>query len=231
MKKYFLGKERESTKEYIKKIEAESKQAHYVEILGKRFIILPSVFSPKYFRDPEFFAQELPIVPGETFLEIGCGSGIISIFAVLKGASHVVAIDINPQAVKNTRQNAATHHIQDRITIMLGNVFSPLKEEKFDTIFWNTPWGLVKENNLSPMEAALWDTEYQATTRFITEAKKHLTENGRVLIGFSSTIGDINYLQEILKAHKYSVTIVKEMDSRSIDFAAKFEIIEARPLG
>lgn len=92
-KKYFEGKEREATKEYIKKIEKETKDKYNVEILGKKFVVFPDVFSPKYFRDPEFFVKELPIKNGETFLEIGCGTGIISIFAVLKGASKVVAID------------------------------------------------------------------------------------------------------------------------------------------
>src|SRR3989344_3046583 len=98
-KKYFERKEREATKDYIKKIEKETKETHNVEMLGKNFVVFPTVFSPKYFKDPEFFAKELPIKKGETFLEIGCGTGIISIFAVFKGASDVVAIDINPKSV------------------------------------------------------------------------------------------------------------------------------------
>ncbi len=55
-------------------------------VLGKRFIAHPNVFSPKYFHDTKFFAENLPIKKDEDFLEIGCGTGVCSIFAAWKGA-------------------------------------------------------------------------------------------------------------------------------------------------
>ena len=227
-KKYFKGESLEATKKFIKKIESETKEKHKIKVLGETFEVFPSVFSPKYFKDPEFFVEELPINKGETFLEIGCGSGIISIFAILKGASKVVAIDINSKAVENTKHNAKIHGIQNKIKVLQGDVFKPLNDEKFDTIFWNTPWGLVKETNLTQLENALWDTEYKSTTKFIKNANKYLNKNGRLLIGFSSTIGDLNYLQKIIKENNYKAKIIKRTKSKAVDFSANFEIIEAR---
>ncbi len=227
-KKYFEGELRETTKEYVKKIESESKKPHQVTVMGKKFTVLPTVFSPKHFKDPEFFVKELPIKKGETFLEIGSGTGIVSIFAIIKGASKVVAIDINPKAVENTKLNVDAHGFKDKIKVLKGDVFEPLKNEKFDTIFWNTPWGLVKEDNLTPLESALWDTEYRDTTRFIKNAHKYLNSRRRVLIGFSSSIGDLNYLQEILRDNGYDFKIIKETSSTSLEFPSRFEIIEAR---
>ena len=227
-KRYFEGIPREATKKYLKSIAHKTKKNHNIIWLNKRFAVFPSVFSPKYFKDPEFFAKEIPIKKGETFLEIGCGTGIIAIFAVMKGASRVYAIDINPKAVENTRHNARIHHVQEKMTILQGDVFTPLQHETFDTIFWNTPWGLVKEKNLTPLERALWDTEYRSTTKFIKEAHKYLNKKGRLLIGFSSTIGDYGYLQKILKDNKYTAKVIKKTISQSIDFPAKFEIIEAK---
>jgi methylase of polypeptide subunit release factors len=124
--------------------------------------------------------------------------------------------------------NAQLHKVQHKIRVLQGDVFEPLKKEKFDTIFWNTPWGLVKEVNLTPIEKALWDTEYRSTIKFIQEARNHLNKNGRLLIGFSSTIGDLDYLKRILKDNHFKAKIIKETTSQSVDFLAKFEIIEAR---
>jgi len=55
--------------------------------------------------DTELFANNLPVVDGEEMLEIGPGTGVISITAAYKGAKKVVAIDINPDAVRNTQAN------------------------------------------------------------------------------------------------------------------------------
>ena len=227
-KKYFEGKHRESTKEYIKQIEEETKEVHYVEVSGKEFAIFPTVFSPKYFKDPEFFVKELPIKEGEEFLEVGCGSGIVSIFAVLKGASRVVSMDINPKAVENTKHNAELHKV--KIEVLEGDVYSALedRDDKFDTIFWNVPFGMVKERNLTMIEKSLWDTEYEATEKFIKEGNKYLKEGGRLLIGFSSNIGDLDYLFELLEKYSYSFKIIKEVESTSVGYHSKFEIIEAK---
>ena len=87
----------------------KEKDKYQINLLDKQFVIYPNVFSPKYFNDTEFFVDNLKVKKGEDFLEIGCGTGIISIFASFKGASKVVAIDISPIAVENTRENILLH--------------------------------------------------------------------------------------------------------------------------
>jgi len=47
------------------------------------------------------------VTPGCTVLDIGCGSGILSIAAVLLGAGTALGVDIDPMAVQNARENAA----------------------------------------------------------------------------------------------------------------------------
>lgn len=49
---------------------------------------------------------EQELAPGMTVADIGCGSGILSVAAALLGASRVVAVDTDPQAVVSTAQNA-----------------------------------------------------------------------------------------------------------------------------
>ena len=204
----------------------KEKEKYKVEVLGKQFMVHPDVFSPKYFNDTEFFAKELPINADDEFLEIGCGTGVVSISAVWKGASRVVAVDINPAAVENAKENVKLHGLEDKITVMQGDVFEPLKDGKFDTIFWNVPFGYVKRENLTILEKAAFDSGYRSIRKFIEEAGKHLKPNGRLLIGFSSTLGHLKILKELLAEAGYGTKLVKETKSAEIH-PVKFQIFEA----
>ncbi|MCM5570691.1 50S ribosomal protein L11 methyltransferase [Burkholderiaceae bacterium FT117] len=52
------------------------------------------------------------LAPGATVIDYGCGSGILAIAAARLGAGRVVAIDIDPQAVESTRDNAANNRVE-----------------------------------------------------------------------------------------------------------------------
>ena len=55
--------------------------------------------------------MERHLVPGENVIDVGCGSGILSIAALLMGAAHVLAVDIDNQAVAATLENAALNNL------------------------------------------------------------------------------------------------------------------------
>ena len=68
--------------------------------------------------------DKLP-VEGEKVLDMGCGSGILSIAALLLGAGAVTAVDIDPLAVKIAGENAELNGVQDeRLAIIAGNVLT-----------------------------------------------------------------------------------------------------------
>lgn len=56
---------------------------------------------------------------GKTVIDYGCGSGILAIAAVLLGANHSYAIDIDPQAIIATRDNAEKNSVSDKVTALL----------------------------------------------------------------------------------------------------------------
>lgn len=60
--------------------------------------------------------------PGQTVLDIGCGSGILSIAAVLLGADSALGIDIDPVAVKVADENAALNGLANKTTYKVGNL-------------------------------------------------------------------------------------------------------------
>lgn len=219
----------EGTREVLEQSKTE-KDLYTTLVLGKEFMVFPNVFSPKYFNDTELFADNLPVQNQEEMLEIGPGTGAISILAVYKGAKKVLAVDINPDAVKNTQANIALHNMDDKIEVRQGDLYAPiLPNEKFDTIFWNTPFGFVEDEEVPDLEKAVYDPQYKSTERFIKEAKLHLKKEGRILIGFSTTLGRLDLLQKFAKEAGLTLELIYEVASEEVH-PVKFEIFEAKPI-
>ncbi|MEQ2457146.1 50S ribosomal protein L11 methyltransferase [Flavonifractor hominis] len=83
-------------------------------------------------------------VPGKPVLDLGCGSGILSIASLVLGASSAVAVDIDPKAVDVAYENAALNGIgKDRYRVLAGNVITDeslvreLAKEKYPLVLAN----------------------------------------------------------------------------------------------
>ncbi len=81
---------------------------------------------------------------GESVLDLGCGSGILSIAAILLGAKEAIGVDIDPIAEKIARENAVLNGIfNDRYKVFAGNVLGDdalverLRAKKYDMITAN----------------------------------------------------------------------------------------------
>jgi len=101
--------------------------------------VLPGVFHPGLFISTKVllnFVNTL-IFEGKTFLELGAGTGIISILAAKKGAV-VYASDISSKAVENVKLNAAKNNVQ--INIFTSDLFNNIPDMQFDYIIINPPY-------------------------------------------------------------------------------------------
>jgi methylase of polypeptide subunit release factors len=150
-------------KKHRARLQPETRTYH-----GYNFTLSPTVYSP--FIAPSgnitFMFAGLPIFEGKTVLDIGCGSGIVMFFAALSGARKVVGVDINPDAVQDTRRNTARVKEKAEIEIYEGDVFDPLPpQEKFDIVFANLPFTSGSPKDL--LESAFFDNELSAIHRFI----------------------------------------------------------------
>jgi ribosomal protein L11 methyltransferase len=65
---------------------------------------------------------EAELRPGMTVLDLGSGSGVLAIAAALLGSGPVTAVDIEPVAVRSTRENAERNGVADRIAVAQGSV-------------------------------------------------------------------------------------------------------------
>jgi release factor glutamine methyltransferase len=107
---------------------------------GLNITIEPGVFHPGLFQSTlaliEVMGRET--LAEKKFLEVGCGSGLISVWAAKQGAS-VTAIDISLNAVSCARQNAINNQVV--ITVLESDLFTEInKNENWDLLAVNPPY-------------------------------------------------------------------------------------------
>jgi release factor glutamine methyltransferase len=125
-------------------------------------------------------------------LDMGTGSGIQAITAARKPeVTHVVAVDVNPQALEEARKNAVSAGVSGKIEFRLSDLFQAV-EERFDYILFNPPY--LPTHPEEPRDEAVraWDggpTGSEVIRRFLEEAKPHLRDGGRILLILSSLTG------------------------------------------
>src|SRR5688572_6801127 len=153
----------------------EAWKQHYKPILiGQRLLILPAwLESPEPKRIPikidpgmafgtgthpttqlclELMELSTDNHPLSTVIDVGCGSGILSIAALKLGASKVLGVDIDIESVKNSRENADTNGVGDELILGQGSVTEVLAGQ---FAFKSAP--LVVANILGPILIRLFD--------------------------------------------------------------------------
>ena len=85
-------------------------------------------------------------------IDVGCGSGILSIAAIKLGADKVLGVDIDEESVRNSRENADTNEVGDGLILGVGSV-----EEILDGKFELKKAPLVVANILAPILIRLFE--------------------------------------------------------------------------
>src|SRR5690625_199708 len=73
-------------------------------------------------------AMEKTITPGDIILDVGSGSGVLSIGAVLLGAEHVYAYDLDEVAVHSTKMNRDINNFQHKITVKQNDILKNVSQ-------------------------------------------------------------------------------------------------------
>ena len=92
------------------------------------------------------------VQPGIDVIDVGCGSGILSIGSILLGAKYALGVDIDPESMKNSMDNARRNNVLDKCEFYQGSVAEILKDE---TSIKHAP--LVLANILAPILLMLFD--------------------------------------------------------------------------
>jgi 16S rRNA (guanine1207-N2)-methyltransferase len=153
------------------------------------FYTAPGVFSPDRVDEGTRLLVENAVVrPGDTVLDMGCGYGVIGI-AIARSVprTRVYMVDINRAAVKLARQNARLNGVEDRVTVLHGNLYEPVEGLRFDAILSNPP-----------LTAGL-----DVVDRIILEAPRHLRRSGSLQIVVSRAHEHVaSLMDKTFGAHK-----------------------------
>lgn len=105
------------------------------------FYVSPQVFSSSEIDTGTRLLIENAIVPEQgRVLDLGCGYGAIGItLAKAYPRLHIVMVDINTLAVELAKQNARLNRVEDRVTVLHGDLYEPVKNMVFDLIISNPP--------------------------------------------------------------------------------------------
>ncbi|GAB4581779.1 MAG: methyltransferase [Anaerolineales bacterium] len=145
---------------------------------------------------------------------MGTGSGVGAVFAA-QWAAKVVAVDVNPTAVRCARINALLNGVEDRVEVREGDLFTPVAGEKFDVVLFNPPY--ISGSAKNELEKAFFSTGVAG--RFAEGLREHLLPGGYALLILSDIGGDfendfLSALQQ--RGIKVKTLAKKEMVSETI---------------
>ncbi len=195
------------------------------KISGFTFTVRPTVFNPRDFISSEIFAAYVKTLDltGKYILDMGTGSGIVSIFAASKGAE-CIAADINPVAVRCIKENALQNNFSKQIAAIESDLFDSLQNtypSKYDIIFFNPPY--YKGNPSNNFERAFkGGPNLEVINRFLEDAKNFLSPQGRLCLLVSSDM-DMDDMYNRIKTAGYTYNILQTNKK----FFETFYIIEA----
>jgi release factor glutamine methyltransferase len=189
------------------------------------FNVWENVYEPA--EDSFIFAENLNVQGDDSVLDMGTGCGILGILAAER-ANEVVAVDVNPYAVRCARENAKLNRVQNKIYYVQGDLFTPLSDGfKFDVVLFNAPYLPAEENEKESWIGRAWAggaTGRRVIDRFISEVPSYLKQRGRVLL-LQSTLADVDETLLRLAASGVSARVVAEC---SLPFFETIKLVEAQ---
>ena len=149
------------------------------------------------------------VKPGDRFLEVGCGAGLVSMVAAKRGAA-VTATDLNPEAVRLAQENARENGlgVDVRKADLLADLPGP-----FDVVAFNPPYLPTAPHEVLPGPLNLaFDggrDGNETVLRFAAQVGV-LRPLPRAILVVHSSLADPRALQDALGALGYSVEVVAE---------------------
>ena len=169
--------------------------------------IHPNVFPPqltlstKIFLD---FIKEIDLIE-KSFLELGCGSGILSLFATKKGAT-VTATDINRTALDFLKKNALNNKMQ--LSIIESDLFENIQNQPFDYIFINPPYYPKNPKNIKE-KAWFCGENFEYFKQLFLQLPKYLNSKNQTFMILSEDC-EIEKIKSIANKSGINFTLVHQ---------------------
>ncbi|MCP4788135.1 MAG: methyltransferase [Fuerstiella sp.] len=189
-----------------------------VESLPEQIAVFDHVFwEPDDTRSLREILRTTDTVHNRSVLEIGTGTGIVSLCCLQAGANKIVATDINPWAVRNAAYNAEVLNFAHQMEVRMVAQNRPLawsvigQKERFDVILSNPPWELGNTTRVE--DFALYDPDFRLMESFVEGLPEHLNSDGRAFLAYGCVTA-IRRLQTLLRNNSLPFRV---LDDRSLD--------------
>lgn len=154
---------------------------------------------------------------GEKVLDLCCGSGCIGVAIAMNAQVNVVSTDISEDAVELTNKNVAKHNLEDKVTVIKGDLFENVTD-KFDIIISNPPY--ILSADIEKLDTEVKDHEPHIALdggqdgldfyrKIISEAKDYLTDDG--VIYFECGVNQAESISKIAEENGYIADITKDI--------------------
>jgi methylase of polypeptide subunit release factors len=144
-------------------------------------------------------ADALEIQPGSVVIDVGCGSGILSIIAAKLGAARVYGIDAADETVEIASANASAHGVADVIQFAQGDLFGPLDPSvEADVVIGDVsgvPDEIARVSGWFPSGLAGGPTGAELPMRMIEESKRLLKKGGSLFLPTGSLQDETSILE------------------------------------
>ncbi|HEX6262680.1 MAG TPA: 50S ribosomal protein L11 methyltransferase [Actinomycetota bacterium] len=145
--------------------------------------LAPRVFPPS--RTSMLVAETIEIEPGETVIDVGCGSGVLSFVAARLGAARVYGTDVVPEAVEVATENARALGLEDRTEFRAGSLLDPVEDVVADVVIGDVsgiPDSVAELTGWFPGGHAGGPTGAEVPVALIESVADHLRPGGRMYL-------------------------------------------------
>ncbi|HET8738153.1 MAG TPA: 50S ribosomal protein L11 methyltransferase [Acidimicrobiia bacterium] len=161
-------------------------------------------------------ADALHFKPGSVVVDVGCGSGILSIIAAKLGASHVYGVDAAEETVEVATANAERHGVADRVSFAQGDMFDPLEPGiEADVVIGDVsgiPDEIATASGWFPSGLSGGPTGAELPMRMIEESKRLLRKGGSLFL----PTGSLQDETSILNRARAVFGTMKQLSERNI---------------
>lgn len=161
-------------------------------------------------------ADALDFNPGAVVVDVGTGSGILSIIAAKLGASRVYGVDAAAETVEIASANARAHGVADRVEFAQGDMFEPLDPDlEADVVIGDVsgiPDEIASVSGWFPSGLSGGPTGAELPMRMIEESKRLLKKGGSLFL----PTGSLQDEHSIIERARSVFGSMKQLTERNI---------------
>lgn len=189
---------------FVKHYFKRPRSYNYKNIKGT---VLPGVFFPHFTISTKILLQflESENLANKSFLELGCGTGLVSVLAAQKGAN-VLATDINPTAVENVLLNAKNNGV--KVNTTLSDLFTQIHKRQFDYIVINPPYYPKSPQNKAE-NAWFCGENFEYFENLFSTISPYFNSHSKVYMILSEDC-EIEHIKDIATKNNLSFTLLLE---------------------